>query len=548
MKTADFDYELPAGLIAQQPLAERDAARMLVLDPAEDRLIHSKVRELPHFLRSGDLLVVNDTRVLPARLHGEREGGGEAEVLLLRPIDEDGRWEALLRPGRRLPAGARIIFPGSALTVAVEANGGETALVLLAGVEDPLAEVRRFGEMPTPPYIKRRLEDSERYQTVFSRREGSAAAPTAGLHFTPALLDAISAAGVERCTVTLHVGLDTFRPVRVEDPRQHRIHREWFEVDAGAARAVNRTRERGGRVVAVGTTCVRVLETVAEGDRIRAARGWSELLILPGHRFRVVDSMLTNFHLPQSTLLMLVSAFAGRERILLAYAEAVTRGLPLLQLWRLHVHHRARRSRELSAAGNRGSQPAWPAADGPRDRSRRPAFMPVGTLAYRQGADARRGRSSRCPGPAGQHLSPGAASGRRPDRAPGRAASLHGLGRSAILTDSGGFQVFSLDHMVRVSDEAAVFRSHLDGSQHRFTPESVMDLQRALRFAMSRWHSTSPRPGRVTGAPTTAAPSERTHRWAERCLAAPAGDRASCDSGSRRAASRKTFAWRAHGC
>ncbi|HEY0493939.1 MAG TPA: tRNA preQ1(34) S-adenosylmethionine ribosyltransferase-isomerase QueA [Candidatus Dormibacteraeota bacterium] len=326
MKTADFDYQLPQELIAQHPLPERDSARMLVIDPASRGLVHSRVAELPRFLHQGDLLVLNDTRVLPARLRGKREGGGAAEVLLLRPVGKASCWEALVRPGRRLGAGARITFPGSALTATIEVNEGETARVQLGAVEDPLAEVRRIGEMPTPPYIREHLSDSERYQTVYGRREGSAAAPTAGLHFTEGLLAAVSAAGVEIAMVTLHVGLDTFRPVREDDPQQHRIHREWFQTDKSAVDAVRRCRGRGGRVIAVGTTSVRVLETAAEGDRIRPAQGWTELLILPGFRFRVVDALLTNFHLPQSTLLMLVSAFAGRERILAAYYEAVREG------------------------------------------------------------------------------------------------------------------------------------------------------------------------------------------------------------------------------
>jgi len=299
---------------------------MLVLDPARGSLSHGNVRELPDHLNQGDLLVLNDTRVIPARLRGRREGGGEAEVLLLRPLQAAHRWEALVRPGRRLQVGARISFAGSPLIAAVEMKNGDTATISLTGVDEPLEEVRRIGEMPTPPYIKQKLDDPERYQTVYSRREGSAAAPTAGLHFTEGLLDAVRARGVELATITLHVGLDTFRPVREEDPRQHRIHREWFEVDQAAAEAVLRTRRRGGRVVAVGTTCVRVLETVAEGDGVRPTAGWTELLILPGFRFRVVDALLTNFHLPRSTLLMLVSAFTGRQRILAAYAEAVREG------------------------------------------------------------------------------------------------------------------------------------------------------------------------------------------------------------------------------
>ena len=326
MKTADFDYELPVSLIAQHPPLQRDAARMLVLDLARDQLTHATVRELASFLEPGDLLVLNDTRVLPARLRGVREGGGEAEVLLLRPADGEHAWETLVRPGRRLPPGACVTFPGSGLTATVEAKTGGTAIVRLGGVAEPLTEVRRIGEMPTPPYIKERLGDRERYQTVYGKMEGSAAAPTAGLHFTEALLSSVARRGIEIAAVTLHVGLDTFRPVRVDDPTQHHIHREWFRIDEGTAAAVTRTRQGGGRVVAVGTTCVRVLETAADDIGIRATEGWSELMILPGFRFRVVDAMLTNFHLPRSTLLMLVSAFAGRDRVLAAYREAVREG------------------------------------------------------------------------------------------------------------------------------------------------------------------------------------------------------------------------------
>jgi S-adenosylmethionine:tRNA ribosyltransferase-isomerase len=324
LKTTDFDYELPAELIAQHPLPERDAARMLVVDPSTDSLTHATVRELPGFLRPGDLMVFNDSRVLPARLRGRREDGGEAEVLLLRQLDRDrSSWEALLRPGRRLPAGSRVRFAGSTLSVLVEGKRDEKAVIRLNGAADPMNEVRRIGEMPTPPYIKERLDDPERYQTVYAREEGSAAAPTAGLHFTPELLAAIEARGVRTAFVTLHVGLDTFRPVRVADPTHHAIHREWYRVDEEAARAVGETRRRKGRVVAVGTTCVRVLESAADGEDVQPREGWTSLLILPGHRFRVLDAMLTNFHLPQSTLLMLVSAFAGRERVLAAYREAI---------------------------------------------------------------------------------------------------------------------------------------------------------------------------------------------------------------------------------
>lgn len=326
MKTSDFDYHLPERLIAQHPPAERDAARLLVLDPVADRLEHAMLRDLPRFLHPGDLLVLNDSRVLPARLRGLRAGGGEAEVLLLRPA-RDGWWEALVRPSRRLKPGACVQVRGSALQVEVGTPAGAGArLVRLSGVERPLDEVHRVGEMPTPPYIRERLTDPDRYQTVYAREAGSAAAPTAGLHFTDRLLDCIRAGGVATVFVTLHVGLDTFRPVHAADPAKHQMHREAYRLSSGVADAVERARMAGGRVIAVGTTTARVLESCAADGGVRAGEGWTELFILPGFPFRVVDALLTNFHLPRSTLLMLVSAFAGRERILRAYAEAIRLG------------------------------------------------------------------------------------------------------------------------------------------------------------------------------------------------------------------------------
>jgi len=322
VRTADFDYELPAGLIAQRPPIERDAARMLVLDPGAATIEHALVLDLPHYLEAGDVLVLNDTRVLRARLLGRRRGGAPAEVLLLRPLA--GReWEALIRPARKLPAGAVVDFEGSPLRITVLGGEEETRRVRLEG-EAALDEVRRIGRMPTPPYIKEPLGDPERYQTVFGSREGSAAAPTAGLHFSPRLFSGLRDRGITIAFVTLHVGLDTFAPVREEEPSGHRIHREAFRLGQETAAAIASARETGRRVVAVGTTCVRVLESCARDDGfVSAGEGWTDLYVLPGFRFRVVDAMLTNFHLPRSTLLMLVSAFAGRECVLAAYREAI---------------------------------------------------------------------------------------------------------------------------------------------------------------------------------------------------------------------------------
>ncbi len=326
MRTADFDYDLPEAYIAQEPVEPRDSARLMVLDRATGAITHAVFREIGRFLRSGDLLVANQTRVIPARLFARKPTGGKVEVLLLRR-EAPAVWQALVR-GRGLVAGKRLLLE----------NGLEAEIV--AVLDGPLRRIRftrplddaldRLGKVPLPPYIHRPLEDPERYQTVFARESGSAAAPTAGLHFTPRLLEALQAQGVGFATVTLHVGLDTFAPVKEEDPREHKIHTEWCEVSAATAAAINRTRAAGGRIVAVGTTSVRTLETAARraqaGEVVSPWAGDTDLFILPGFRFLAVDAMITNFHLPKSTLLMLVSAFAGRERILEAYEIAKREG------------------------------------------------------------------------------------------------------------------------------------------------------------------------------------------------------------------------------
>ncbi|HEY8489444.1 MAG TPA: tRNA preQ1(34) S-adenosylmethionine ribosyltransferase-isomerase QueA [Dehalococcoidia bacterium] len=327
MRTQDFDYHLPPELIAQTPAEPRDAARLLVLRRDTGELEHRIFRDLPEYLRPGDALVVNDSRVIPARLHGRRtDTGGAVEALLLRRAGPD-LWEAMVRPGRRLRPGARVRFQrdGEAAEATVEGvtQEGHRLLRFPPGT-DPTA----LGRVPLPPYIHAPVPDPERYQTVYAREEGSVAAPTAGLHFTPALLEAVRARGVQVVPVTLHVGPGTFRPVQAEDPRRHRMHGEAFTVPAASAEALTAVRAAGGRVVCVGTTTVRVLETLGlqagEGP-LQPAAGWTELMILPGHRFRWVDALITNFHLPRSTLLMLVSALAGREPVLRAYEEAVRR-------------------------------------------------------------------------------------------------------------------------------------------------------------------------------------------------------------------------------
>lgn len=330
MDPAELDYALPPERIAQEPLAERDAARMLVLDRATATRHHATVRALPEWLEPGDLLVVNATRVEPARLRGRKASGGAAEALLLGALPGAARRQrALLRMRGRQRAGQKLVFTGEAGSLEAEvvrvAGDGTVELAFAAGPEP-----HALGEMPLPPYIRRPAPDPRdraRYQTVYAREPGSVAAPTAGLHFTPRLFDALAHRGVERAEVVLHVGPGTFRPLRAEDLAAGALHPEPFSLSEATADAVERTRARGGRVVAVGTTTTRVLETAAEGaGRVRAGAGETRLFLRPGHRFRVVDALLTNFHLPRSSLLSLVAAFAGREAVLAAYAEAVEAG------------------------------------------------------------------------------------------------------------------------------------------------------------------------------------------------------------------------------
>jgi S-adenosylmethionine:tRNA ribosyltransferase-isomerase len=332
-----YDYALPPELVAQEPLARRDASRLLVLERATGMLSHREFAHLPDLLRPGDLLITNRSRVFPARLLGRRPGGEKAEVLLVRRLEGD-LWEAMVRPGRRLRAGAVVdVAPG--LKVRVEEPVPSEPAAPPAG--SPLRRVRllldgvgadaaleRHGHVPLPPYIRRpdAPSDRERYQTVYAREPGSVAAPTAGLHFTPELIERLVSRGVEWGEIVLHVGPGTFRPVEAQDVRRHRVDPERFDVPAETAAAFLRARAEGRRVVAVGTTATRALESALDADgRLRAGRGETGLVIVPGFRFRATDALVTNFHLPRSSLLLLVSAFAGRERVLAAYAEAVRR-------------------------------------------------------------------------------------------------------------------------------------------------------------------------------------------------------------------------------
>lgn len=324
MKTSDFYFDLPEELIAQTPLKDRAASRLLYMDKATGALRHETFRDVLLHLKSGDCLVINDTRVLPARLFGRRSSGAAVEFLLLKRVEGDV-WQTLVKPGKKARPGDTFEFGDGSLSAVVEGLSDEGTRLVRFRYEGIFEEILdRLGTMPLPPYIRETLDDAERYQTVYSNKYGSAAAPTAGLHFDDALLAAIEAKGVEIARITLHVGLGTFRPVKAESLHDHVMHAEYFEINENAAAKIQRTKAAGGRVVAVGTTSVRTLESAAgRYETLQACSGWTDIFIYPGYRFKVVDGLITNFHLPESTLIMLVSALAGREHVLAAYREAV---------------------------------------------------------------------------------------------------------------------------------------------------------------------------------------------------------------------------------
>lgn len=325
MDLHDFYYELPKELIAQDPLDDRAGSRLLLLDKQTGKTEHHVFREIVDYLRPGDCLVVNNTKVIPARLIGSREGtGAKVEVLLLKR-EEDNVWETLVKPGKKARPGMRIVFGDGLLTgevLEVVDDGNRRIRFQYEGIFEEILD--RLGQMPLPPYITHQLKDKNRYQTVYAKHDGSAAAPTAGLHFTQELLQQIRDKGVNIAHVTLHVGLGTFRPVKVKKIEEHHMHSEFYMIENDQAELINRTKENGGRIIAVGTTSCRTLESAAgEDGKLRAGSGWTDIFIYPGYRFKMIDCLITNFHLPESTLMMLVSALAGREHIMDAYAEAV---------------------------------------------------------------------------------------------------------------------------------------------------------------------------------------------------------------------------------
>lgn len=327
MNLHDFYYELPEELIAQDPLSDRSSSRLMVMNRETGELEHKIFRDIVDFLKPGDCLVINDTKVIPARLIGEKDGTGAAiEVLLLkRKEDLKDVWEVLVKPGKKAKPGTRITFGGGRLAAEVIDIVDEGNRLIRFEYEGIFEEILdELGQMPLPPYITHKLQDQNRYQTVYAKHEGSAAAPTAGLHFTKELLGQISNKGVDIATVTLHVGLGTFRPVKVENIQEHHMHSEFYMITQEAADKINAAKERGGRVICVGTTSCRTIESAASEDgRLEACSGWTEIFIYPGYKFKMLDALITNFHLPESTLLMLVSAFAGRENVLAAYKTAV---------------------------------------------------------------------------------------------------------------------------------------------------------------------------------------------------------------------------------
>ena len=324
LKTSDFWYDLPEELIAQTPLQQRDSSRLLVLDRVTGEMTHRHFYDILDYLNPGDCLVLNDSRVLPARLLGHRPTGGAVEVLLLRDLG-DKKWECLCKPGRKMQVGNEVIFGDGELTatvVEVQETGNRVVEFHYEGIF--LEVLERLGKMPLPPYIKAELADQERYQTVYSREVGSAAAPTAGLHWTPELLEKAREKGVKTAFVTLHVGLGTFRPVQVEDVLNHHMHAELCMISEETAEVLNRTKTEGGRIICVGTTSCRTLESLVNDDgSFEAKSKWTEIFIYPGYAFKAMQGLITNFHLPESTLVMLVSAFAGRDHVLAAYEEAV---------------------------------------------------------------------------------------------------------------------------------------------------------------------------------------------------------------------------------
>lgn len=379
MKVSDFNYELPEELIAQHPLAQRDSSRLMLIDKDSGVIRHEVFSSLPDFLEAGDLLVMNDTRVLPARLLGVREDtGGHVELLLLNRLDAN-TWVTLAKPGKSVRPGRSFSFGDGALraeVLSVREDGNRVVRFHYEGIFEEVLD--RLGEMPLPPYIHEKLQDRERYQTVYSRAEGSAAAPTAGLHFTPELLDRIRAKGAETAFITLHVGLGTFRPVKVREITEHAMHSEYYAITEETARVIEEARRAGRRIISVGTTTTRTLESVMrDHGRITACSGWTDIFIYPGYQWQIVDCLITNFHLPESTLIMLVSAFMGHENTMRAYQVAVAEKYRFFSFGDSMFIRTEKAARSAETAGHKaprrtGAASGKAAGDGREKRERRP--------------------------------------------------------------------------------------------------------------------------------------------------------------------------------
>ncbi len=509
LKTSDFYYDLPEELIAQTPVYPRDSSRLLVYDRQKDEVSHRIFKDVTDYLKKGDVLVVNNTKVYPARIHAMTEHGGKVEILLLKRQNLTD-WEVLVKPGKKCREGT-VLKVNDELSVEILSRteeGGRIVRFLFDGVfEDILS---RVGEMPLPPYIHEKLKDQSRYQTVYCKEEGSAAAPTAGLHFTTELLDRIRGMGVEIVEVQLNVGLGTFRPVKVEDVTTHKMHTEYYSVTEEAAEKINAAKREGRRVIAVGTTSVRTLESAAnENGMVEAKHGDTDIFIYPPYKFKVVDALITNFHLPESTLVMLVAAFTSREKILELYNLAVKEKYRFFSFGDAMEKFYFETIKQDPTTGARAGIFHTPHGD-----VETPVYMPVGTQATVKGVLPRdlkeAGASIVLANTYHLFMRPG-------DEIVKKAGGLHEFmnWQGPILTDSGGFQVFSLAKLNDIGDDGVTFRSNVDGSKHFITPERAIAIENNLGADIIMAFDQCSEYG--ADYKTSTAAMKRTLAWLDRC-------------------------------
>jgi len=496
LKTSDFYYDLSEELIAQTPIKQRDASRLLVYDKQTKQTEHRIFSDIVSYIKPNDVLVINETKVLPARLFGRKSTGRAVEFLLLRRLSLTD-WQIIMKPGKKLKIGDEVIFSENlTATIMQKKQDGVTQVrFTFDGVFEQILD--ELGEMPLPPYIHEKLKDKTRYQTVYAKEQGSAAAPTAGLHFTPQLLQAIEDKGAAVAKVILHVGLGTFRPVKAKDVQDHIMHSEFYSMSEQTAQTIKSKRKNGGRIIAVGTTSVRTLETTAnELGIVSQGNGFTDIFITPGYKFKAVDALITNFHLPESTLIMLVCAFAGYDETLRGEIMAVMFDI---------------KTKCMQTQARTGC------VHTPHGDIQTPVFMPVGTQATVKALTPRQvndtGAQIILANTYHLYLRPG-------HDIVKEAGGLHKFMAwdKPILTDSGGFQVFSLGALRKITEHGAEFRSHLDGSKHMLTPEKVMEIEQALGadiiMAFDECTKYPAEYEQVVGA------MERTHRWAQRCKSA----------------------------